>query len=210
MNNYDEIKMLVEASRRALSKKLNESQSTDIRKQYGLLTEQPVEDPEARINIMKDIEDKIEDDTEYETAENPEDDEKEFDDMKSDKKKAYRISGGIMVIHSKNTSDLQLTTDDKLAFQESMDEFKQDVTEMADFNKLNLYPTNVEWSGKVTELDIEFFFSIGETNGVYINGTMIKLDDEFSEMTTKLKSYYDKFKTKWAKIISMRKKVSES
>lgn len=210
MNNYDEIKMLVEASRRALSKKLNENQSTDIRKQYGLLTEQPVEDPEARINIMKDIEDKIEDDTEYETAENPEDDEKEFDDMKSDKKKAYRISGGIMVIHSKDTSDLQLTTDDKLAFQESMDEFKQDVTEMADFNKLNLYPTNVEWSGKVTELDIEFFFSIGETNGVYINGTMIKLDDEFTEMTTKLKSYYDKFKTKWAKIISMRKKVSES
>jgi hypothetical protein len=210
MNNYDEIKMLVEASRRALSKKLNESQSTDIRKQYNLLTEQPVENPEARINIMKDIEDKIEDDTEYETAENPEDDEKEFDDMKSDKKKAYRISGGIMVIHSKDTSDLQLTTDDKLAFQQSMDEFKQDVTEMADFNKLNLYPTNVEWSGKVTELDIEFFFSIGETNGVYINGTMIKLDDEFSEMTTKLKSYYEKFKTKWAKIISMRKKVSES
>jgi hypothetical protein len=39
---------------------------------------------------------------------------------------------------------------------------------------------------------------------------MIKLDDEFSEMTTKLKSYYDKFKTKWAKIISMRKKISES
>jgi hypothetical protein len=138
MNNYDEIKMLVEASRRALSKQLNENQSTDIRKQYGLLTEQPVEDPEARVDVMKDIEDRIKDDTGYETAENPEDDEKEFDDVKSDKKKAYRISGGIMVIHSKDTSDLQLTTDDKVAFQESMDEFKQDVTEMSDLNKLNL------------------------------------------------------------------------
>jgi len=210
MNNYDEIKMLVEASRRALSKQLNENQSTDIRKQYGLLTEQPVEDPEARVDVMKDIEGRIKDDTEYETAENPEDDEKEFDDIKSDKKKAYRISGGIMVIHSKDTSDLQLTTDDKVAFQESMDEFKQDVTEMSDLNKLNLYPTNVEWSGKITELDIEFFFSIGETNGVYINGTMIKLDDEFTEMSTKLKSYYEKFKTKWAKILSTRKKISES
>jgi len=210
MNNYDEIKMLVEASRRALSKQLNENQSTDIRKQYGLLTEQPVEDPEARVDVMKDIEDRIKDDTGYETAENPEDDEKEFDDIKSDKKKAYRISGGIMVIHSKDTSDLQLTTDDKVAFQESMDEFKQDVTEMSDLNKLNLYPTNVEWSGKITELDIEFFFSIGETNGVYINGTMIKLDDEFTEMSTKLKSYYEKFKTKWAKILSTRKKISES
>jgi hypothetical protein len=210
MNNYDEIRMLVEASRRALSKQLNENQSTDIRKQYGLLTEQPVEDPEARINIMKDIEDKIEDDTEYETADQPEDEDEMFKDAKSDKKKAYRISGGIMVIHSKDTSDLQLTTDDKLAFQESMDEFKQDVTEIADFNKLNLYPTNVEWSGKVTELDIEFFFSIGETNGVYINGTMIKLDDEFTEMVTKLKMYYEKFKSKWSKILSSRKKVSES
>jgi hypothetical protein len=210
MNNYDEIKMLVEASRRALSKQLNENQSTDIRKQYGLLTEQPVEDPEARVDVMKDIEGRIKDDTEYETAENPEDDEKEFDDIKSDKKKAYRISGGIMVIHSKDTSDLQLTTDDKVAFQESMDEFKQDVTEMSDLNKLNLYPTNVEWSGKITELDIEFFFSIGETNGVYINGTMIKLDDEFTEMSTKLKSYYEKFKTKWARILSTRKKISES
>jgi hypothetical protein len=210
MNNYDEIKMLIEASRRALSKQLNENQSTDIRKQYSLLTEQPVEDPEARVDVMKDIEDRIKDDTGYETAENPEDGEKEYDDIKSDKKKAYRISGGIMVIHSKDTSDLQLTTDDKVAFQESMDEFKQDVTEMSDLNKLNLYPTNVEWSGKITELDIEFFFSIGETNGVYINGTMIKLDDEFTEMSTKLKSYYEKFKTKWARILSTRKKISES
>ncbi len=152
---------------------------------------------------------KLKDDTEYETAEKPEDDE-DYEEMKSDKKKAYRISGGIMVIHSKNTSDLQLTTDDKIAFQESVNEFKQDVTEIADFNKLNLYPTNVEWSGKITELDIEFFFSVAETNGVYINGTMIKLDDEFTEISNKLKMYYEKFKTKWSKIISTRKKVSES
>jgi hypothetical protein len=157
---------------------------------------------------MKDIDDKIKDDTEYETAEKPEEDE-DYDEIKSDKKKAYRISGGILVIHSKNTSDLQLTTDDKVAFQETMDEFKQGVTEMADFNKLNLYPTNVEWSGKITELDIEFFFSIAERNGVYVNGTMIKLDEEFTEMSTKLKSYYEKFKAKWSKIVSIRKETSE-
>jgi hypothetical protein len=90
-----------------------------------------------------------------------------------------------------------------------MDEFKQDVTEIVDFNKLNLYPTNVEWSGKITELDLDFFFSIGETNGVYINGTMTKLDDEFSEISLKLKTYYEKFKTKWSKIVSSRKKTSE-
>lgn len=208
MSNYEELKQLLSASRKLIGgDKLNEDYN-HIRKTYGLLTEQPVEDPEGRINMMKDIEDKIKDDTEYETAEKPEEDE-DYEEIKSDKKKAYRISGGILVIHSKNTSDLQLTTDDKLAFQETMDEFKQGVTEMADFNKLNLYPTNVEWSGKITELDIEFFFSIAETNGVYINGTMIKLDEEFTEMSTKLKTYYDKFKAKWSKIVSIRKETSE-
>jgi hypothetical protein len=208
MSNYEELKQLLSASRKLIGgDKLNEDYNR-IRKTYGLLTEQPVEDPEGRINMMKDIEDKIKDDTEYETAEKPEEDE-DYEEIKSDKKKAYRISGGILVIHSKNTSDLQLTTDDKLAFQETMDEFKQGVTEMADFNKLNLYPTNVEWSGKITELDIEFFFSIAETNGVYINGTMIKLDEEFTEMSTKLKTYYDKFKAKWSKIVSIRKETSE-
>ena len=208
MSNYEELKQLLSASRKLIGgDKLNEDYNR-IRKTYGLLTEQPVEDPEGRINMMKDIEDKIKDDTEYETAEKPEEDE-DYEEIKSDKKKAYRISGGILVIHSKNTSDLQLTTDDKLAFQETMDEFKQGVTEMADFNKLNLYPTNVEWSGKITELDIDFFFSIAETNGVYINGTMIKLDEEFTEMSTKLKTYYDKFKAKWSKIVSIRKETSE-
>jgi hypothetical protein len=210
MTNYEEIKKLLSASRKLLGGNQLTEDIKSIKKNYGLLIEQPVEDPDNKIDVMTDIEDKIQNDK-YETAEKDEDEDeyKEFDKVKSDKKKAYRISGGILVIHSKNTTDLQLTTDDKSAFQESMDEFKQDVTEIVDFNKLNLYPTNVEWSGKITELDLDFFFSIGETNGVYINGTMTKLDDEFSEISLKLKTYYEKFKTKWSKIVSSRKKTSE-
>lgn len=210
MTNYEEIKKLLSASRKLLGGNQLTEDIKNIKKNYGLLIEQPVEDTDNKIDVMTDIEDKIQKDK-YETAEKDEDEDeyKEFDKVKSDKKKAYRISGGVLVIHSKNTTDLQLTTDDKSAFQESMDEFKQDVTEIVDFNKLNLYPTNVEWSGKITELDLDFFFSIGETNGVYINGTMTKLDDEFNEISLKLKTYYEKFKTKWSKIVSSRKKTSE-
>ena len=210
MTNYEEIKKLLSASRKLLGGNQLTEDIKNIKKNYGLLIEQPVEDTDNKLDVMTDIEDKIQNDK-YETAEKDEDEDeyKEFDKVKSDKKKAYRISGGILVIHSKNTTDLQLTTDDKSAFQESMDEFKQDVTEIVDFNKLNLYPTNVEWSGKITELDLDFFFSIGETNGVYINGTMTKLDDEFNEISLKLKTYYEKFKTKWSKIVSSRKKTSE-
>jgi hypothetical protein len=88
-----------------------------------------------------------------------------------------------------------------------MDEFTADVSELVDFDKLNLYDNNVEWSGKINELDVEFFLSIGEKNGIYINGTMTKVDDEYMEFLTNLKQYYDKFKTKWSQVISSRKKT---
>ena len=36
---------------------------------------------------------------------------------------------------------------------------------------------------------------------------MIKTDDKFLEMVSKLKSYYEKFKSKWAKVLASRKKT---
>jgi|694.fasta_scaffold04793_7 hypothetical protein len=213
MNNYEEIKNLLNASRNLLGGSQMIEEQKSIKKRYGLITEQGGDDTETidapdntidRSNPMKDIESKIK----YDTAEDGEEGE-EVDEMKSDKKKGYRISGGIFYIHGKDNKDLQLTTDDKIAFQESMDEFVSEVAEIVDFNKLNLYPNNVEWSGKITEYDIEFFFSIGESNGVYINGTMMKVDAEFLTMMNKLQTYYEKFKSKWSKVIASRKKTKE-
>jgi hypothetical protein len=88
-----------------------------------------------------------------------------------------------------------------------MDEFVSEVSDLVDFNKLNIYPNNVEWSGKIIDFDIEFFYSIGEENGIYLNGDMIKTDEKFLELITKLKTYYEKFKSKWAKVLASRKKT---
>jgi len=204
-NSHDEIKKLLEASRKLLN---NETINEDIRRQYGLLTEQGVDltgdNVTQKINITKSVDDTID----YETA----DDEEGYDDeeeSKNDKSQGFRISGGILVLHGKEQTDLELTTDEKIAFQETMDEFTTEVSDMVDFNKLNVYTNNVEWSGKLIEHDIEFFFSIGEENGVYINGEMIKTDDEFIAFITKLKTFYEKFKSKWAKVISARKKTEK-
>lgn len=211
MSNYDEIRNLLKASRSLLGGERMIHESKEIKKKYGLILEQGEVEDESKIetpdNIFNRDEPKksIEKNLEYETAEEG----GEEKDDEADKKKGYRISGGLLYIHGKDQKDLQLTTDDKLAFQESMDEFVNEVAEIVDFNKLNLYPSNVEWSGKITEYDVEFFFSIGENNGVYINGTMMQIDDEFLEMIQKLKSYYEKFKTKWSKIIAIRKKTKE-
>ena len=125
-----------------------------------------------------------------------------------DKVKTYRVSGGIIKLHGKNQKDLELTGDEKVAFQETMDEFVDEVSDLTDFGVLNVYPNNVEWSGKVLDYDVEFMFSIGENNGVYINGDMIKLDAPLLDFVNKLSSYYDKFKSKWAKILSQRKNTN--
>ena len=205
MSDYEQIKKLLEASRSLLGDSLLTEDKQRIKKSYGMLSEQEVEDNSVttKINPMKDIEQNIE----YETAKD--NDGEEENESKSEKKRAYRISGGILVLHGNDKMDTQLTTDDKIAFQESMDEFVSEVAEIVDFNKLNVYPNNVEWSGKIAEMDLEFFFSIGESKGVYINGTMIKLDDDFMEFITKLQTYYEKFKSKWSKVIATRKKTPE-
>ena len=201
-NSHDEIKQLLNVSRRLLG---DNNVNEDIRRQYGLLTEQGVDltdnNVTSKINVTKSVEDKID----YDTADTEEELESE-----DDKKQAYRISGGLLVLHGKEQTDLELTTDEKIAFQETMDEFVTNVSDMVDFNKLNVYSNNVEWSGKLIEFDIEFFFSIGEENGMYINGEMIKTDESFLELLTKLKTFYQKFKSKWAKVLASRKKTLRS
>ena len=197
-NSHDEIKKLLKASREMLSTPKTIQESDRIKKTYGIITEQGVNltsgDVTDKINITKSVEDTIEDETE----------------SKEDKKQGYRISGGILVLHGKEQTDLELTTDEKLAFQETMDEFVEEVSNLVDFNKLNVYQNNVEWSGKIIDFDVEFFFSIGEENGLYLNGEMIRIDDKFLELITKLKTFYDKFKNKWASIISSRKKTKKN
>lgn len=159
------------------------------------------EDTIKQINIGKDIEDNIEND-EYETANSGKEEK-----TPEDKIQKYRISGGILAIHGKNRDELQITTDDKMAFQETMDEFIEEVSDLVDFNQLNLYQNNVEWSGKIVDQDMDFIFTIGENNGIYINGDAVKVDPEFLDMINKLQRYYEKFKSKWSKLVASRKKT---
>jgi hypothetical protein len=163
---------------------------------------------QEQINIGQDVEDEIEQDNDYETAE----DDIENGEMptQSDKVQKYRISGGILALHGKDRNDLDITTDEKIAFQETMDEFVNEVSDLSDFETLNVYPNNVEWSGKLIDEDIDFIFTIGENSGVYINGQMLKVDQDFMNTMNKLQKFYQKFKSKWGKVLASRKKTKES
>jgi len=178
INEYDEMKLLLKRAR--------------------MLLEQHEAD-----NLAKSIENNIKDDESEDKTQNI-----DVNKVKKDKNKTYRISGGLLTLHGKDKRDLELTTDEKTAFQETMDEFVAEVSDLSDFGVLNMYPNEVQWSGKVIDFDLEFFFSIGENNGVYINGDMIKLDDKLTELITKLTGFYNKFKAKWAKVIAIRRKTA--
>ena len=75
MSNYEEIKKLVENSRKIFSN-MNESAKNEIRGKYSLLTEQPVE-KEVTINQEKKDSDYV--------------------GKKQDKQKGYKIQGNVLV-----------------------------------------------------------------------------------------------------------------
>jgi hypothetical protein len=197
-NSHDEIKKLLSASRTMLGKsKIKES--SEIKRKYGILKEQESEGEDVfkKPNIAKSVDKSIEKDEE----------DVEDKSVKKDKEQGYRISGGILYIHGKDQSDLELTTDEKIAFQETMEEFINEVSDLVDYKQMNIYKNNVEWGGNLINQNIDFIYSIGENNGVYIEGKMIKVDDDFVQMIGKLRTYYEKFKSKWAKVLANRKKT---
>ena len=104
MNNYDEIKRLLESSREMINRTdVGDIKETLIKK--GIISEMDLK-PE---NIGVDTEEEIDID--------------EGEDLQ----KSYRVSGGVITLHGKDKQDLELSTDEKIAFQETMDEFVEQV-----------------------------------------------------------------------------------
>ena len=193
MSQYDEIKNLLKKSSALFGDQgFLKEETNSIKSKHGLLLEMDDENLIKKVNVAKSVE------TEIDNEENP----------KEDKQQSFRISGGIITLHGRDKSDLDLTTDEKIAFQETMDEFVEEVSDLVDFDRLNVYESNVDWSGKIIDFDLNFYFSIGENNGVYLNGEMIKVDENFTQLVSKIQIYYEKFKSKWAKILASRKKTN--
>ena len=95
-NQYDEIKRLLKSSRNMLnSEQVNESRKSLIEK--GLIKEMDIK-PD---NFAADTEEEIEMETE----------------PQEDKSKSYRVSGGVITLHGKDKTDLELSTDEKMSFQ---------------------------------------------------------------------------------------------
>jgi hypothetical protein len=157
-----------------------------LSKSRNLLSEQNFK-PE---NTAKDIEKNIENTT-----------------NQDERQQAYKINGNVIVLHGNSKKELDITNIEKKAFLDSVREFNDEVSELTEFNELKVYKRSVEWSGNITNLNIEFIYIIGENDGVYLNGELIKLDDDTVETLTNLKTYYDMFSNKWGEVLNSRKEL---
>jgi len=173
----------------------------------GELSDLAYDDMKSLIGLSRTLNEQVEDVTV--DTEEVQTDEFQERKRKQEKAKEYTISGGKIIVHGTKEKDLVLTGDEKSAFQETMDGFVEQVEDLVDFNVLNIYKNNIEWSGNLIRFDVEFYYAVGETNGVYINGTMMKINDDYVEMLDKLRSFYDVFSTKWAGVLASRKTTEE-
>jgi hypothetical protein len=199
-NRHDEIKNLIKASRNMLSNKNSLNETYEIKKQYGLLTEKRIssDDIFSKINVGKTIEKEIE------SSSNEKDNKDKG--YKNEKSVSYRISGGVLKIYGNTKKEIQLTEDEKAAFQETMDEFITEVSKLVDFNELIILPNDVTWSGRLNDYNLEFDYRVNEENGAYFKVDFLsKISDDIIETMKKLQSYYDKFKSKWSEILGNRK-----
>ena len=126
-------------------------------------------------------------------------------EREKEKTEVYTISAGKLVIHGDDESQLNLTDDEKTTYQETMDDFIEQVSDLVDYKALHLYTNDVEWGGKLIKFDTEFVYTLGESNGVFITCNMSRLDEEFTETLQKLKYFYKIFSSKWAKVLANRK-----
>jgi hypothetical protein len=190
-NSHDEIRKLLKASREMLAPKHKIQEQRDIRLKYGMISEQESSGYEVfqKQDIGKSVENTINKDISN-------------DEIKS---KEYKVSGYNIVLHGKSKTNLQLTEPEMKSFQETVEQFSKEVTELALFNNFNLYPNKVEWSGKISEYDITFNYIIPD--GAYVDTEKVKTDDDFLDMVTKLNNFYDKLKAKWEPIIQERLKL---
>ena len=126
-------------------------------------------------------------------------------EREKEKTEVCTISAGKLVIHGDDESQLNLTDDEKTTYQETMDDFIEQVSDLVDYKALHLYTNDVEWGGKLIKFDTEFVYTLGESNGVFITCNMSRLDEEFTETLQKLKDFYKIFSSKWAKVLANRK-----
>lgn len=83
--------------------------------------------------------------------------------------------------------------------REEENKFKDIVSKLVKFQPIKVHSENVEWSGHLIREKIDWYFSLDDTIGCYIDtADLIQLRDETLETLKKLRGYYDVWSDEWS------------
>jgi hypothetical protein len=107
----------------------------------------------------------------------------------------YTVINDVEVkIHSSDKNDMIISDEEKQAISQLIDNFRQQVAELAEFEEgFNITTDEVRLDGTISDKDISFVYVIGSESGVYVNSNMTKLDPETIQVMDKLEKFYHTF-----------------
>jgi hypothetical protein len=108
-------------------------------------------------------------------------------------------------MNSSDDEDLKLQDSEKTAISQLIDNFKQQVSQIADFHPgISMTPDQIRLDGTLTDQDISFVFIAGKDSGAYINADMLKLEQEIANELEKLAKFQETFETAMNPLIQER------
>ena len=109
-------------------------------------------------------------------------------------------------MNSSDEADLTLQDSEKTAISQLIDNFKQQVSQIADFTPgITIAPDQIRLDGSLTDQDISFVFIAGKESGAYINADMLKLEQDVANELEKLAKFQETFETAMNPLIQERK-----
>ena len=113
-------------------------------------------------------------------------------DLIRENKKSVLSNSRRMLVEQDITVQEEKGELDPTELKEEEKKFRDTVTPRVKFNKFKLYPEaqNVEFSGEFTDSRIEWYYSLDDTQGVYITTDLLQLRDDTLKQIQKLVGYY--------------------
>ena len=109
-------------------------------------------------------------------------------------------------LNSPDQADLVIQDSEKTSISQLIDNFKQQVSQIADFHPgITISPDQIRLDGTLTDQDISFVFIAGKDSGAYINADMLKLEQDVANELEKLAKFQETFETAMNPLIQERK-----
>lgn len=89
----------------------------------------------------------------------------------------------------------------KMDMDAELSKITQQVSPRIKINSFKVYPrdSNAVMSGFIPDMDLDFSFTLSETDGLYTNSDNLQLTDNTTSTLNKLRGYYKNWVKEWAK-----------